>query len=71
MPETAAFLNTLSGHSLDFDDWEIPGNSHSSVVTVPALLAAAEGPLDAQAMTEAYCVGFEAVARPSISSITS
>ncbi|MYD75163.1 MAG: MmgE/PrpD family protein [Gammaproteobacteria bacterium] len=63
MPETAAFLNTLSGHSLDFDDWEIPGNSHSSVVIVPALFAAAERPLDAQAMIEAYCVGFETIAR--------
>ena len=31
-PESAAFLNAVAGHALDMDDWEIPGNSHASVV---------------------------------------
>ena len=37
----AAFLNAVAGHAMDFDDWEIPGNSHTTVIMLPALLAAA------------------------------
>lgn len=59
----AAFLNAVAGHALDFDDWEIPGNTHPSVVMVPALLAAAEGPVSGWRLAEAYIAGFEVLAR--------
>ena len=63
-PEAAAFVNAVAGHALDFDDWELPGNTHPSVTIIPALLAAADGhPLSGQAFTEAYVVGFEIIAR--------
>ena len=50
-------LNAVAGHSLDRDDWEIPGNSHASVVMLPALLAASEG--------EPFKLGFSARERAS------
>ncbi len=63
-PEGAAFLNAVAGHALDFDDWEIPGNTHPSVAIFPALLAAATGRrLGGRALAEAYVVGFEIIAR--------
>ena len=62
-PESAAFLNAVAGHALDMDDWEIPGNSHASVVMLPALLAAADGPLPAESLCDAYVMGFEVIAR--------
>ena len=62
-PENAAFLNAVSAHVLDLDDWEIPGNSHASAVMVPALLAAAEQQLTIEQISSAYVVGFEVIAR--------
>ena len=63
-PETAAFVNAVAGHALDFDDWEIPGNTHPSVSIIPALLAAAEGRVvSGRELAEAYIVGFEVIAR--------
>ena len=63
-PESAAFLNAVAGHALDLDDWEIPGNSHASVVMLPALLAAAAGGgLSGKSLCTAYLVGFEVIAR--------
>lgn len=63
-PETAAFLNAAAGHSLDLDDWEIPGNSHSSVVLLPAILAASSAVrLSGHELCEAYTAGFEVIAR--------
>ncbi|MEM7118751.1 MAG: MmgE/PrpD family protein [Chloroflexota bacterium] len=65
----AALANATAGHALDFDDWEIPGNSHSSVVIFPALLAvgaeaAAKGQsYSGKAILDAYIVGFEIIAR--------
>lgn len=65
----AALANATAGHALDFDDWEIPGNSHSSVVIFPALLAVAaedatKGHIyPGRAVLEAYIVGFEIIAR--------
>ena len=62
--ESAAFLNTVSGHALELDDWEAPGNTHSSVVIVPALLAAGAGDsLSGRRFCEAYIAGFEVIAR--------
>lgn len=63
-PESAAFLNSVAGHALEMDDWEISGNSHASVVLVPALLAASgTEPLGGREMTKAYACGFEVIAR--------
>lgn len=36
----AAQLNAVAGHAWDLDDWEEPGNTHPTVVLLPALLAA-------------------------------
>lgn len=59
----AAFLNAVSGHSQDFDDWEIPGNTHPTVVLVPALLAIAEPECTGIDFARAYLAGFEVIAR--------
>ncbi|MEL7116761.1 MAG: MmgE/PrpD family protein, partial [Pseudomonadota bacterium] len=59
----AAFLNALAGHALDFDDWEIPGNTHPSVVLVPALLAVADDTTSGADFARAYLAGFEVIAR--------
>jgi 2-methylcitrate dehydratase PrpD len=56
--------NAVAGHALDFDDWELSGNTHPSVVIFPALLAvAAERPFSGRATLEAYLVGFEMIVR--------
>jgi 2-methylcitrate dehydratase PrpD len=39
-PGAAAMANAVSGHALEFDDWEVPGNTHISVLLFPAILAA-------------------------------
>jgi len=59
----AAFLNAVAGHALDFDDWEIPGNTHPTVVILPALLAVAEPHMSGMALARAYLAGFEVIAR--------
>ena len=62
----AAMANGVAGHALDFDDWEIPGNTHCSNVLFPALLAVAESEtasFSGQAILEAYIAGFEVIAR--------
>ena len=63
-PEAAALANAVSGHAIEFDDWEIPGNTHPTVVIAPALLAAAQGEeISGRAFLEAYLIGFEVIAR--------
>ena len=63
-PEAAAMVNAVAGHAIDFDDWEIPGNTHPSITIIPALLAASEGhPISGRAFAEAYIVGFEVIAK--------
>ncbi|MBO9433347.1 MmgE/PrpD family protein [Ruegeria sp. R13_0] len=59
----AAFLNEVAGHALDFDDWEIPGNTHPTVVLLPALLAVAERNTSGEDLVRAYLAGFEVIAR--------
>lgn len=59
----AAFLNALAGHALDFDDWEVPGNTHPTVVLLPALLAVAEAQTSGETLACAYLAGFEIIAR--------
>jgi len=62
-PGAAALVNAVAGHALEFDDWEIPGNTHVSVVLLPAILAAGAGrQLSAQEAIDAYLAGYETVA---------
>ncbi len=60
---TAALLNAIAGHALEFDDWEIPGNTHPSVVLLPALLAILDEGTDGLELLSAYVAGFEVIAR--------
>ena len=63
-PGAAAMVNAIAGHALDFDDWEVPGNTHISVVLVPAILAASAGrKLSGEAALDAYLAGYETIAR--------
>ena len=63
-PAYAALLNAVSGHAYDLDDWEEPGNTHPTIVILPALLALSETmPLTGQQMFAGYCVGFEVICR--------
>lgn len=63
-PTAAAMLNAVAGHALDFDDWEVPGNTHVSVVLFPAILAASAGTeLSGARAVDAYIAGFEVIAR--------
>ncbi|MEM9278148.1 MAG: MmgE/PrpD family protein, partial [Pseudomonadota bacterium] len=59
----AAFLNAVAAHALDFDDWEIPGNTHPTAVLFPSLLAVAENPISGHQFAQAYLAGFEVIAR--------
>lgn len=59
----AAFLNAVAGHALDFDDWEIPGNTHPTVVLLPAMLAVARHRTHGSDIARAYLAGFEVIAR--------
>ena len=62
-PGAAAMANAIAGHALDFDDWEVPGNTHISVVLVPAILAASHGAsLTGEAAMNAYLAGYETIA---------
>ncbi len=63
-PGTAALINAVAGHAYDFDDYEDPGNSHPSVVLLPAIAAACNGrKVSGQAVLDAYFAGFEVIAR--------
>jgi 2-methylcitrate dehydratase PrpD len=63
-PAAAAMANAVAGHALEFDDWEIPGNTHVSVVLLPAILAAGSGrDLPGTAALDAYLAGYETIAR--------
>lgn len=60
----AALLNAVAGHTLEFDDWEMVGNTHPSNVLFAAILAAASGkPVSGKAVIESYLAGFEVIAR--------
>jgi len=61
---SAAMVNGVAGHAVEYDDWELPGNSHPSIVMIPAVLAAAAGKiLSGQVLADSYRVGFEMIAR--------
>lgn len=60
----AAFANATAAHALDFDDWDVPANSHPSAVLVPTLLANAQ--VDGHSpceLLDAYIVGLEVILR--------
>jgi 2-methylcitrate dehydratase PrpD len=57
-PSQAAFLNATAAHILDWDDVSPGGVMHTSIVLLPALLAAAEEtPVDGPALVAAHDVG--------------
>ncbi|HKF79067.1 MAG TPA: MmgE/PrpD family protein [Candidatus Dormibacteraeota bacterium] len=61
--ESAAFLNGISGHALDYDDVSVSVTGHPSVVVLPAALATAElTGASGAAVLEAYVVGVEVMA---------
>ncbi|MEM8645651.1 MAG: MmgE/PrpD family protein [Pseudomonadota bacterium] len=59
----AALLNAAAGHAVEFDDWEVPGNTHPSIVLLPALLAVADEGTSGRQLAQAYLAGFEVIAR--------
>jgi 2-methylcitrate dehydratase PrpD len=65
--ESAAFLNAISGHALDYDDVSASVVGHPSVVLFPAALAVAEstGAPGADLVT-VYAIGHELMARLSV-----
>jgi len=65
-PATAALINGVAAHALDFDDNFHGATTHASAVLVPALLATARAlGRDGRQMVDAYIVGLEAQARVS------
>ena len=68
-PPFAAMINAAAGHAWDLDDWEEPGNTHPTVVLLPALLGgasvAAENDITISGddVLNAYCVGAEVIMR--------
>jgi|TARA_X000000950_G_scaffold286241_1_gene394530 2-methylcitrate dehydratase PrpD len=68
-PSYAALINAAAGHAYDLDDWEEPGNTHPTIVILPALLAAASVAADrgvicsGSDLLAAYCVGTEIIMR--------
>jgi 2-methylcitrate dehydratase PrpD len=64
--ESAAFLNAISGHAIDYDDVSQTIVGHPSVVLLPAALAVAEAEgASGLELIAAYAVGFEVMARLS------
>ncbi|MDH3535826.1 MAG: MmgE/PrpD family protein, partial [Gammaproteobacteria bacterium] len=63
-PGAAAMANAVAGHALEFDDWEVPGNTHISVLLFPAILAAScDRALSGEDAIAAYLAGYETIAR--------
>ena len=68
-PPYAALANAVAGHAWDMDDWEEPGNTHPTVVLLPALLAASGiaktdgNTFSGRELLAAYGVGVEVIMR--------
>lgn len=59
-PASAALLNGMAGHALDFDDVAHLLYGHPSIALYPALLAVAEGEhASGRELLEAYVIGYE------------
>lgn len=66
VPETAALLNGITAHVLDYDDVNSPMRGHPSVVLWPALVALGEHrDLAGSRLASAYVVGFEVLVKLS------
>ncbi|MDB4444298.1 MmgE/PrpD family protein [bacterium] len=66
-PQYAALANAVSGHALDFDDYEWPSMAHSSVTVLPGVLALGEMlGASGKACLEAYLVGMEVISKIGI-----
>ena len=62
--ENAALENGVAAHALDFDDTDIPTDSHISAVTWAALLAFAEqSQVDEQNLLRAFIADYKIVAK--------
>lgn len=60
----AGMINAVAGHAWDLDDWEEPGNTHPTVVMLPALLAASTiRKTSGSELLAAYAVGTEVIMR--------
>lgn len=63
-PPYAALANGVIGHTLDYDDYEVPSMAHPSVTVLPAVLAVGEkikaGGADCMA---AYLAGMEVISK--------
>lgn len=65
-PESAAWLNGIAGHVLDYDDMLPPMRGHPSVAMLPALVALAQATgADGRRFSSAYIAGFEVLAKIS------
>jgi 2-methylcitrate dehydratase PrpD len=63
-PESAALLNGIAGHALDYDDVNASVTGHPSVVVLPAAFAAAElTGASGAALLEGYVIGVEVMAK--------
>lgn len=61
-PETAAWVNGLTGHALDYDDVTVPMRGHPSIVLWPAIMALSEArELSGRAACSAFAVGMQAI----------
>ncbi len=59
-PETAAFLNAVAAHALDYDDVAPAWRGHPGAVILPALAALSAHPQAAgRSIVDAYSIGFE------------
>lgn len=67
-PMTAAFVNGITAHSLDYDDWAPGSGAHPSVAIVPAMLAAAAGrEVSGEKLLAAYAAAYELQERVGLS----
>lgn len=65
-PESAAWLNGIAAHVLDYDDVMMPMRGHVSAAMVPALIALSQvTDATGKLFSSAYIAGFEVMARIS------
>lgn len=63
-PTYAALANGIIGHTLDYDDYEVPSMAHPSVTVLPAVLALGEKvKAGGSECMEAYLAGMEVISK--------